>query len=218
MLGIRCVSVGVGECWSEEPFVCFGENPLRPRSPTEPEEDEGRKVSEVNGRNQWTEQGSRQNRAVGRKEQELEPVDSEVGLANVRGWVSVLDGFVEISLEYTLMLAHRCTENYAKVTQTSLFLHLELTQICVYLFSFLSILSCVCCVLCVRKEMWNTPGRRWEKPRDNRMAMSGLGDWDSRGRLAVYCQITIKQRNETKYSLWIWTTTTNQTCETLLEK
>ena len=30
--------------------------------------------------------------------------------------------------------------------------------------------------------MWNTPGRRWEKPLDNLMAMSGLGGWDSGGR------------------------------------
>ena len=48
-------------------------------------------------------------------------------------------------------------------------------------------LSCVCCVLCVRKEIWNTPGRRWEKPLDDLMAMSGLGGWDSGVRPAVYC-------------------------------
>ena len=35
--------------------------------------------------------------------------------------------------------------------------------------------------------MWNTPGRRWEKPLDDLMVMSGLGSWDSGGRSAVYC-------------------------------
>ena len=29
--------------------------------------------------------------------------------------------------------------------------------------------------------MWNTSGRRWEKPLDDLMAMSGLGGRDSRG-------------------------------------
>ena len=36
--------------------------------------------------------------------------------------------------------------------------------------------ACVCCVLCVRKEMWNTPGWRWEKLLDD--LMIGLGGWD----------------------------------------
>ena len=59
------------------------------------------------------------------------------GLANVKGWVGVPRGFVGISLEYTLALVHRCTESYAKVTQTSPYLRLELTQVRVCLFSFL---------------------------------------------------------------------------------
>ena len=37
--------------------------------------------------------------------------------------------------------------------------------------------------------MWNTPSRRWEKPLDDRMAMSGLGGWDS-GGLASGCVVT----------------------------
>ena len=42
-------------------------------------------------------------------------------------------------------------------------------------------------VVCVRIEMWNTLGRRWEKPLDDLMAMSSLDGWDSEGRPAVYC-------------------------------
>ena len=33
--------------------------------------------------------------------------------------------------------------------------------------------------LCVHKEIWNTPSWGWEKPLNDRMAMSGLGGWDS---------------------------------------
>ena len=90
-----------------------------------------------------------QNRPVGRREQELGPVDSEAGLANVRGWVSVPPGFAGISLEYTLALGHRCTGSYAKVSQTSPFLHLELTQVLVCLFSFLPhSWLCMLCFVC----------------------------------------------------------------------
>ena len=95
------------------------------------------------------EQKSGQTRAVGRREQELGPAESEAGLANVRGWVSVPGGFVGISLEYTLTLAHRCRESHAKVLQTSPFLCLELTQVRVYLFSFIpSSRLCMLCFVC----------------------------------------------------------------------
>ena len=68
------------------------------------------------------------------------------GLANVRGWVRVPSGLVGISLEYTFALADRCTESYEKVSQTSPFLCLELTQARVCLFPFLS--PSWLCVLC----------------------------------------------------------------------
>ena len=97
-----------------------------------------------------TEQNSQQNRAVGRREQKLRPVNSEAGLANVRRWVSVPGGFVGISLEYTLAIVHRCTQSYAKVSQTFPFLRLELTQVHVYLFSFLPPSQlCMLCFVCL---------------------------------------------------------------------
>ena len=144
---------------------------LHARFPTRPEEDEGRKVresTEVDRIDQLTEESRSYNLWT---------------KICVRGWVSVPCGFVGISLEYTL--AHRCTESYAKVSQTSPFLRLELNQVRVFVYSLFS--HPVGCILCVRKEMWNTPGRRWEKPLNDQMAMSGLGSWDSGGRLAVYC-------------------------------
>ena len=72
---------------------------LRARFPTTPEEDEGRKIPEGTEGDRTEKgrgQGGGQTRAVGRREQELELVDSEAGLANVRGWVSVPRGFVGI--------------------------------------------------------------------------------------------------------------------------
>ena len=85
---------------------------------------------------------------------------------------------------FTRIHARDSSQNAKKESQTSPFLRLELTQVCSLFFHPLGF---VCCVLCVRKEMWNTTGRRWEKPLDDRMAMSSLGDWDSGGRPVVYC-------------------------------
>ena len=150
--GVAFVSVGVDKCQSEDSCLFWRETHakgLRARSPTRPEEDEGRKVPELNRRNQSRDQGSRQTRVVGRREQELGPVDSEAGLANVRGWVSVPGGVVGILLEYTLALVHRCTENHAKVSQNSPFLRLELNQVCGCLFSFLPPSRlCMLCFVC----------------------------------------------------------------------
>ena len=155
VLGIRCV--GVGKCQSEYSFVCFGAKPTQKAYAQNfpPEEDKGRKVresTEVDRRDQGiktdqsTEQGSRQKRAGART------YGLRSRFTNVRGRVSVPCGFVGISLEYTLALAHRCTESYARVSQNSPFLRLELTQVCVC-FLFFHPLGCVCYVLCVRKEM-----------------------------------------------------------------
>ena len=90
---------------------------LHPRSPTRPKEDEwsqeNREVdrteqsTEVGESRESREEGSRLIGAVCRREQELESVDSKAGLANGRWWVSVPGGFVGISLEWTLAIAHR---------------------------------------------------------------------------------------------------------------
>ena len=117
---------------------------IHARLSTRPEEDERRQDCR-------TEETSQQNRAVSRRERELEPVDSEAGLANVRGWVNVPGGFVGISLEYTLALAHRCTDSYAKVSQTSPFSLLDLGAypspcLCVLFSSTISVVYVVFCV------------------------------------------------------------------------
>ena len=142
-----------------------------------------------------TEQGSQQERAVDRslgkpmvrERRLLGPVEQKAGLSNVRGWVSIPGDFVGISVEYTLAIAVRITESYSKLSQTSLFVSLDRTQVRVCLFVcslYFHTLSCVCCVLCVCKEMWNTSGRSWEEPLDNRMVMGGFGGRDSGGRSA----------------------------------
>ena len=43
---------------------------------------------------------------------------------------------------------------------------------CLFVLLFSHPIGCICCVLSVCKEMWIAPGRRWEKPLDDRMAMS----------------------------------------------
>ena len=148
MLGIHFCGCG----WVPVRYLCFGaklaqracaRDLLRDRKKTR----KG-KVPEQNRRKQSTEEESsqqeravnrsQQNRALKRIELELGSVDSEAGLVNVRGWVIVPGGFVGILLEYTLAIAHRCTESYTKVSQTSPFLRLALTQVRVYLFSFLT--------------------------------------------------------------------------------
>ena len=113
-------------------------------------------------------------------------MDPDAGLANVRRWDSIPGDFVGIWLEYTLLIACRCTESCKKVSQTFPFLGLELTQVRDSSL-FFHPLGWVCCVLRVRKEIWNNLGRRWETPLDELMAMSGLEGWNSGGRPAVYC-------------------------------
>ena len=176
---------------------------LRARFPTSPEEDEGRKVPErkkgVRRRNQnregsrtdqLREQGSRQKsgEADGRERPPLEPIDWDAGLANVKRWVSILCSFVGISLEYTLTRAHRILGKYHKLLPFALGAN---PSPWLFVLLFLHPLSCVCHVSCVRKESWNTIGRRWEKPLDDLMAICGLRVWDSGGRPVVYCQTCI---------------------------
>ena len=72
---------------------------------TRPEEDEGRKVSERREVDR-TDKSTEENRAVSRREQEL-GLWTQAKLANIRRWVSIPSGFVGISLEYTLTVAHR---------------------------------------------------------------------------------------------------------------
>ena len=87
---------------------------------------------------------------------ELGLVDPEAGLANVRGWVSVPGGCIGILLGYTLAIA-RSTENHTKVSQTSPFLHLELTQVRDRLFFFSFTLSVVYVMSCVFVKLCEMP-------------------------------------------------------------
>ena len=115
--------------------------------------------------------------------EELGPVDPEAGSASARGRVRVPGSCVGILFEYTIMSD---TEIPEKVPKPSTFVRLELTQVRACLF-FLP-LSVVYVVLCVCKAMWNAPGRRWEKPLDNRMAMSWFKEVEIVGTgQRVYC-------------------------------
>ena len=91
-------------CQSEDPFV-LARNPYKRACAWDLLQDwkrtrEGRSQSR-------RDQGREQNRAVGRREQELEPVNWNAKLAYGRGWVSIPGDFVGVSLEYTLTIAKR---------------------------------------------------------------------------------------------------------------
>ena len=120
------ISVGVGNCQSEDPFV-LAWNPhkglackisfetgigRRKKGPRAEEKESVKRSGQnraVNRRDQGREQTSWQNRTVSRREQEL-GLWTQAGLANMRRWVSIPSGFEGILLEYMLTLVHRSTE------------------------------------------------------------------------------------------------------------
>ena len=126
-------------------------------------------------RSQTSEQKKAVNRSRGKAtvrerrliSEQLAPVDSEARSANARGWTCVPGGCVGISLGYTLVIA-RCTQKCHKRLPSCTWTQPKSVLVCS---SFLPP-SQLCMLSFVCKAMWNTPGRRWEKLLDNRMAMN----------------------------------------------
>ena len=144
--------MGVGKSQSEDSFVSFGAKPTQRACARDfPRDRKRTRKGRSQSQEKEAEQTSRQRtgRSAGESRRLLGCVDPEIGLANVRGWVSIPGDFVGISLEYTLAIACRCTESSTKMSQTSPFLHLELTQVRVCLFSFLPLSRlCMLCFVC----------------------------------------------------------------------
>ena len=121
------------------------------RFPTSLEEDKGRKVPEWREGVIWQKEaeqksGQKSGEADSRERQLLESVDSDVGLTNIRGWVSIPGDFVGVSRIH----ARDSSQNDRKVSQISPFLHLELIQVHVCLFSFLPPSRlCMLCFVCL---------------------------------------------------------------------
>ena len=153
------VGVGISECQSEDSFIRFGAKATQTACSRDFLRD-WKKTRKGNVPGQSTEESSQQKRAINRSQgkvtvrkrrlpsEELRPVNLEAWSANARGWVSVPGGCVGILLGYTLTIS-RCTENHTKVSQTSPFLRLELTQVRACLFFFSSTLSVVYVVSCM---------------------------------------------------------------------
>ena len=100
----------------------------------------------------------------------LGPVDLQMPGWSTRGDNSASPvALWEFSLEYTFALAQRM---YKKCHRPPPLLRLKLTQVCVC--SFVLFFFPLSCTLRICKEIWNTPGQRWEKPLDESLAMSGL--------------------------------------------
>ena len=112
MLGIRYV--GLGECQSEDSFVCFGAKPtqkgLRARFPTRPEEDEERKGPGAEQKGISGSQGKVTVRERQLLKKDQRPVDQEARSPSARGRVIVPGYCVGISSGDTLAIATECRE------------------------------------------------------------------------------------------------------------
>ena len=127
--GVAFVSVVGGKCQSDDSFVFFGTKPAQMACTQNFSQDwkrtrerwprvKRRRQSRTVGRTEkWTEEGSRQERAVNRSRRKPIPgcEGPEAGLANKREWVSVPCDCVGISLEYTPPIAHKMLGKYHKL-------------------------------------------------------------------------------------------------------
>ena len=150
-MGIQCV--GVSKCQSEDSFVCFGAKPTQRACARDFLRDRTREGRFQGRTDQSTGESSRQK--SGEADGRTNVVGQREKISQHSWWLR--ENFARIH-------ARDSSQNARKVSQTSPFLRLELTQfrICSLFFHHLG------CVLCVRKEMWNIPGRKWEKPLDDR--------------------------------------------------
>ena len=169
MLGIRCV--GVCGCQSEDSFVHHGAKPTQRACVRDLPRDQ-KKTRE--GRSQRDSQEMR----VGKKGDQLtkserrllRPVDRQM-----LGWPTREE-------KSALLVAYRrfaqvhtriCPQKHRMRKSVTDFFFLALwvnPNPCLVVLLFFHPLGCV---IRIRKEKWYTPGRRWEKPRDESMAISG---------------------------------------------
>ena len=78
-------SIRFSGCQSEDPFICFGTKPTQKACAQDSPRDQMREGKVPEREQRKADNRSQQNRAVGRRGQELGPVDSEARLANMRG-------------------------------------------------------------------------------------------------------------------------------------
>ena len=140
------VSVGVGECWSEYSFVCFGPKPTQKACARDFLRDQKQlREGKVPGSQQKSGKGNDQKKAATKR---------RVGTCGLRSQVSQRKRMGQRSW----WLCGNFTRIHAR---DNLFVHLF----------FHPLVGWVWCVLCVCKAISNAPGRRWEKPLDDRMTM-----------------------------------------------
>ena len=120
---------------------------LHGRFPTRPEEDDGRQGP----RAVITNRGKASVRERQLLSEEQGPVNSDAGLANVRGWISVPGGCAGISLGYTLVIVHRkateSVKNFSLLAlganpRPCLFFFFSSTHSVVYIMSFVFVKQC----------------------------------------------------------------------------
>ena len=149
------VSVGESLClfWHET-----HRKDQRARFPARPEVEEGRKVPEKIERANWQRMAEENSQQQGAE---------ETGRQNraVKRWVSIPSGFVEVSRKIHASDSHQMLGELHKSVTNYLLLRFELTQVRVC--SFVLFFHPLGCVLRICEEIWNTPGRKWEKPLDD---------------------------------------------------
>ena len=138
------------------------------RFPMRPEEDQERQgPRSVNRRKKSaTIRGKATVREMWLLKEELEPVDSAVRSANVRGWVNIYGGYVGISLKYRHLIATDAQKPTEKCQNFSLLVLGANPGLCLFvlLSSTLDYICCICIVFvkhvkCPHLEMRETTGQ-----------------------------------------------------------
>ena len=148
---VAFVSVGVGECQSEDSLVCFGAKPTQ-RACTWDFQRDQKKMREGKVPGQPTEESSQQKSGEGNGQRET-AAKWGARICGLRGRVGQCERMSQRSwwLWRNFAWIHTCDnpQNDRKVSKTSPFLCLELTQVHACLFFFSSTFSVVYIVSCV---------------------------------------------------------------------
>ena len=152
MLGIHSVGVGVGECQSEDSFVCFGTKPTQRVCARDflCDRKKTRKSKVVNRRKQSTEVGRwRRSEKGSRLARSWNLWIQKPGQPTREDESAVLVACVGISLGYTLVIA-RCTEKTHKsVTNFSFLAFGANPSPCLLVLLFFHSRLCMLCLVCL---------------------------------------------------------------------
>ena len=145
------VFISVGECQSEEHFICLSTKTTQRACARGVTQDRKRTRESKVPEQDRTEEGSQQERAVNRSQGKLTvrkrrligSVDPEAGLVNARGWMSQRSWWLCGNFAWIHTRDSPQKHRMLGKCQTSPFLCLELTQVCSFFSSTLSVVYVV---------------------------------------------------------------------------